>query len=50
MAHVGVLAQRTGRDIEYDAATMTITNHNDLGDLIRQPARAGWDFGREVWR
>lgn len=50
MAHVGVLAQRTGRDIEYDAATMTITNHNDLGDLIRQPARAGWDFGKEVWR
>ncbi|MCF3648711.1 Gfo/Idh/MocA family oxidoreductase [Synoicihabitans lomoniglobus] len=50
MAHVGVLAQRTGRDIEYNAATMEITNHDDLGEMIREPARAGWDFGREVWR
>ena len=39
MAHVGVIAPRTGRTIEYDSATMEITNHDDLGDLIREPAR-----------
>ena len=50
MAHVGVLAQRTGREIVYNAATMELTNHDDLGELIREPARVGWDFGREVWR
>ena len=50
MAHVGVLAQRTGREIVYNAATMEVTNHDDLGELIREPARVGWDFGREVWR
>ena len=50
MSLVGVLAQRTNRTVEYDAATMEIINHDDMGDMIRQPARAGWDFGKEVWR
>ena len=50
MSLVGVIAQQTNRDIEYDAANMQITNHDDLGDLIRRPCRAGWDFGAEVWR
>ncbi|GAB5561544.1 MAG: Gfo/Idh/MocA family oxidoreductase [Synoicihabitans sp.] len=50
MNQIGVIAQQTQRTIEYDALKMQITNHNDLGHLIRQPARAGWDFGREVWR
>ena len=50
MSQVGVLAQRTGLDIAYDAKTMEITNHDGLGDMIREPARVGWDFGGEVWR
>lgn len=50
MAQVGVLAQRTGESIDYDAETMSVTNHDGLGELIREPARPGWDFGAEMWR
>lgn len=50
MAGVGVLAQRTGKDIEWDDENMRVTNHRGMERLVRQPARRGWDFGREVWR
>jgi predicted dehydrogenase len=50
MAHVGVLAQRTGRDIEWDDANMRVTNIRGLEEMVREPARRGWDYGREVWR
>ncbi|HVT72726.1 MAG TPA: Gfo/Idh/MocA family oxidoreductase [Lacunisphaera sp.] len=50
MALVGVMAQRTNRDIEWDAANMRVTNHDDLAHIVRQPARRGWDVGDEVWR
>jgi hypothetical protein len=50
MSLVGVMAQRTNRDIEWDAANMRVTNHPDFEHIVRQPARHGWDFGAEVWR
>lgn len=50
MSLVGVLAQRTGRDIEWDDANMRVTNIRGLDDMVRKPARRGWDYGREVWR
>lgn len=50
MTLVGVIAQRVNRTIEYNADRMEITNHDDLGEIIREPARAGWDLGAEVWR
>jgi len=50
MSLVGVMAQRTNRDIEWDAINMRVTNHNGLEQIVRQPARRGWDFGAEVWR
>jgi hypothetical protein len=50
MSLVGVMAQRTGLDIAWDAANMRVTNHKGFEDIVRQPARRGWDFGREVWR
>lgn len=52
MSLVGVLAQRTNRDLAWDAAKMRVTNHADIDfeRLVRQPARRGWDVGAEVWR
>ena len=50
MSLVGVMAQRTNQDIEWDAAAMRVTNHANMENIIRQPARRGWDFGAEVWR
>ncbi len=50
MSLVGVMAQRTNHDIEWDAANMRVTNHEGMEHIIRQPARRGWDFGAEVWR
>ena len=50
MSLVGVMAQRTNRDIEWDAAKMRVSNHADLEHIVRQPARDGWDVGHEVWR
>ncbi|HEY0944054.1 MAG TPA: Gfo/Idh/MocA family oxidoreductase [Opitutaceae bacterium] len=50
MALVGVLAQRTNRDIEWDSAKMRVTNHRGFDSLVRERARRGWNFGKEVWR
>ena len=50
MSLVGVMAQRSGRDIEWDAAKMRVSNHRDFEHIVRQPARRGWDFGAGVWR
>jgi hypothetical protein len=50
MAQVGVLAQRTGHDIVWDDANMRVTNVKGLEKFVREPARKGWDYGREVWR
>lgn len=48
-ALVGVMAQRTNQDIEWDAANMRVTNHPDCEQLVREPARRGWNVGHEVW-
>jgi predicted dehydrogenase len=50
MSLVGQLAQRARRDIAWDSAALRVSNHRDLDHLVREPARAGWDFGAEVWR
>src|ERR1035438_7533203 len=49
MALVGVMAQRTNQDIEWDAANMRVTNHSDFERFVREPARRGWNVGQEVW-
>ena len=48
-ALVGVMAQRTGEDIEWDAANMRVRNHSGFERFVREPARLGWGFGDEVW-
>jgi hypothetical protein len=44
------MAQRTNLDIEWDAKSMRVTNQKGLEQIVRQPARRGWNYGEEVWR
>lgn len=50
VALLGVLAQRTNRDIEWDAPAMRVTNVRGLEPLVREPARRGWRYGDAVWK
>lgn len=49
MSLLGVLAQRLNTRIEYDAVNMQVTNHDNLNDYIKEPARDGWRFGDDLW-
>ncbi len=49
MALVGVLAQRFHSNIEYDAAKMSVTNHPDFDQYIKEPVRKGWSYGEDLW-
>jgi hypothetical protein len=48
MALIGVLAQRFGAKIKYDAANMKITNRPDIDAYIKEPARKGWSYGENL--
>ena len=45
MAQVGVLAQRFGGTIIYDAENMKAVGRPELDDFIKEPARKGWEYG-----
>jgi predicted dehydrogenase len=47
---LGVLAQRFNTRIEWDAKAGRITNHPELNDFVREPAREGWQYGEDLWR
>jgi predicted dehydrogenase len=46
---LGALAQRFGGRIEWDAENMRVTNRPELNAYIREPARAGWAMGDDLW-
>jgi hypothetical protein len=48
MVLLGALAQRTGRTIEWDAEAMQVKGQPDLEPLIKEPARAGWQYGQNL--
>lgn len=48
MSLLGVLAQRLNTRIEYDAVNMQVTNHDNLNDYIKEPARNGWNYGEDL--
>jgi len=48
MIQVGILAQRFGGIINYDAANMKATGRPELDVHINEPARKGWDYGRNI--
>ena len=48
VALLGVLVQRFGGRIEYDAAAMRITNRPELNAHLRVEAREGWRYGETL--
>jgi hypothetical protein len=46
---LGGLAIRAGQRLEWDAEGMRITNHTRANTYVREPARDGWDYGRDLW-
>lgn len=46
---IGVLAARFGGKIEWDAKSMKITNRPELNQYIKEPVRAGWEYGDDLW-
>lgn len=49
MAQVGVLAQRFGGTINYDAQNMKATGRPELDAYIKETAREGWQYGENLW-
>ena len=49
VALLGVLAQRFGGRIEWDSKNMRITNRPELNVFVKEPARAGWEAGQDLW-
>ena len=49
MAQVGILAQRFGGEINYDAKTMKAVGRPELDIYIKEPARKGWSYGENLW-
>lgn len=45
MILVGVLAQRFGGRLDYDAANMKVTNRPELDAYLKEPVRPGWEYG-----
>jgi len=45
---VGVLAQRFGGKIEYDAKNMKAVGRPELDEFIKEPARKGWSYGEKL--
>jgi len=48
MAQIGVLAQRFGGIINYDAENMKATGRPELDIYIKEPARKGWAYGENL--
>ena len=47
---LGVLAERAGGKIEWDAKNCKVTNRPELNALIKEPVRNGWeDYGKDLW-
>ena len=47
---LGVLAQRFGGRIEWDAANMKVTNRPELNAYLKEPVRSGWEYGEDLWK
>ncbi len=47
---LGVLAQRFGGRIEWDAKKATIKYRPDLNKYLKDPVRKGWEYGDDLWR
>jgi hypothetical protein len=46
---LGVIAQRFNTTIEWDAKAGKIVNHPELNAFIKEPVKAGWQYGEALW-
>ena len=49
MATIGVMAQRFGGKLAYDASNMKVTNRPELDAYVKEPVRDGWAYGENLW-
>jgi hypothetical protein len=47
---LGMLAQRFGGRLEWDARAMRITNRPELNAYVKEPVRPGWEYGEDLWQ
>jgi len=50
MIQVGILAQRFGGTINYDAKNMKATGRPELDPHFKEPVRKGWEYGEDLWK
>ena len=48
---LGVLAERFGGKIEWDAKNGKVTNRPELNEFVKEPVRNGWEkYGEDLWK
>ena len=48
MVLLGALAQRTGKNIEWDSKNMKVKDQPEFDELIKEPTRNGWQYGANL--
>jgi hypothetical protein len=46
---LGVMAQRSGKTIEWDAENMKVEGQPEFDAWIKEPVREGWSYGEDLW-
>lgn len=49
MTLLGTMAQRFATKLKYNAKKMEISGRPDLDKYIKEPVRAGWSYGEDLW-
>jgi len=49
MVLLGAIAQRTGKNIQWDSKQMKIKGMPELDYLIKEPTNNGWQYGENLW-
>lgn len=50
LVNTGVLAIRSGKTIEWDAANMKVKGAPEFDAWIKEPVRDGWSYGENLWQ
>lgn len=50
LVNTGVMAIRSGKTIEWDAANMKVKDAPEFDAWIKEPVREGWSYGEDLWK
>lgn len=50
LVNTGVMAIRSGKTIEWDAANMKVKGAPEFDAWIKEPVREGWSYGEDLWQ